>query len=90
MIKVRNVGTRPGSYRSDPMIDRWRDYNGIQGGVQCCVYGCHAWATDGAHVTVEGRGQKQFIVPMCHKHNTQFGEEMWVREEALPARLTDL
>lgn len=90
MIKVRNVGTRPGSYRSDPMIDRWRDYNGIQGRVQCCVYGCHAWATDGAHVTIERRGQKQYIVPMCHKHNTQFGEELWVREEAHPARLTDL
>ena len=78
MIKVRNVGTRPSSYRSDPMIDRWRDYNGIKGGVRGCVYDCHAWATDGAHVTIEGRGKKQYIVPMCHKHNMQFGEEMLV------------
>lgn len=29
-------------------------------------------------------------VRMCHKHNTQFGEELLVREEALPARLADL
>lgn len=90
MMLVINIGTRPDSYRSNAMIDKWREYNSVSGGVHCCVHGCHAWATDGAHVTVAGRGRRQYIVPMCHKHNCQFGETMFVRDEASPAPLTSL
>lgn len=90
MIQVRNVGTDPRTYRSGSMIDGWRSKNHLIGGVKCCVRDCHAWAADGAHVIIEGRGQKRYIVPMCHKHNMQRGELLWVRDEALPVRLTSI
>lgn len=89
MIQVTNVGTDPRTYRSKPMIDGWREKRDIDGGVKCCVYGCRAWATDGAHVTI-GRGSKVYIVPMCHKHNCQFGQTLFVRKDALPVRLTSI
>jgi len=89
MIQVTNVGTDPRTYRSGAMIDGWKEKRGIEGGVSCCVHGCHAWATDGAHVTV-GSGTKIYIVPMCHKHNCQYGQTLWVRDEALPVRLTSI
>lgn len=90
MIQVTNIGTNPNTYRSAAMLNCWREYHGIVGGVECCVLDCHAWAKDGAHVTI-GRGTKVYIVPMCHKHNCQFGKTLWVREkDANPVRLTSL
>lgn len=89
MIQVTNVGTDPRTYRAEAMIDGWRECRGIEGRVKCCVRDCHAWATDGAHVRI-GNGTKIHIVPMCHKHNCQFGEKLWVRDEALPVRLTSI
>jgi hypothetical protein len=39
----------------------------------CSKVGCLSFATDGAHVTVEGYGNNWYIVPLCHKHNMETG-----------------
>jgi hypothetical protein len=87
--QVTNIGTDPRTYRSEPMIDLWKDARGVSGPVKCCVRGCDKWATDGAHVRV-GSGTKIRIVPMCHEHNMQKGRTLWVRDEAQPVLLTSL
>ena len=44
---------------------------------QCCVVGCSAKATDGAHVQIkDGRcGDEWYIVPFCKYHNNPHNEE---------------
>ena len=89
MKQVRNIGTDPRTYRSEPMIEKWKEARCVKGRVKCCVRGCDKWATDGAHVRV-GSGTKTRIVPMCHEHNMQKGQTLWVRDEAQPVLLTSL
>ena len=45
----------------------------------CHKVGCLAKATDGAHVQLSNSSnRKWYIVPLCHKCNCQFGEELTV------------
>ena len=72
MITVKNIhGT---GENSGDWLKRWKMKNGYNSSsaIRCCVCGCGHTATDGAHVIVDGRGMRQFIVPMCHSHNLTY------------------
>jgi hypothetical protein len=45
----------------------------------CHKFGCLTKATDGAHVQLSNSyNRKWYVVPLCHKCNCQFGEELRV------------
>ena len=74
MINVQCMRGTSDSTRSDAWLSLWKEANGYNPSdtVHCCVQGCPHRATDGAHVIKEYTGRRQFIVPMCHAHNTTY------------------
>lgn len=52
----------------------------------CHVLGCPTIATDGAHVKLvdEEGNDAWYIVPLCHRHNCQFGKELLVTGPLVP------
>lgn len=51
---------------------------------QCHVVGCNSRATDGAHVKLDVYSNNWYIVPMCHRHNCQFGDLLLVEGPLVP------
>lgn len=73
--KVRNLqeGSRPGNW-----IRYWEDATGQKAGT-CHYCGCTDKATDGSHVQLaDSMNRKWYIVPLCHRHNCQYGQTFWV------------
>lgn len=72
LYKISNVnGTSnraklPNGYAS--WIDYWEKKTGLKAGF-CHALCCYDYATDGAHVNVDGYGDAWYIVPLCHAHN---------------------
>lgn len=47
---------------------------------KCSVMGCNADATDGGHVKfLAGTDESQYIVPLCKRHNLDFGAEFDIK-----------
>lgn len=63
----------------------WKRMTGNIFAGQCCVSGCCAPATDGAHVILHNSGsRKQYIAPMCHAHNMTEHTPLYVYTELVP------
>ena len=61
-------------------IVHWSKYAGSEA-THCSVDGCDEDATDGAHVSLPKADDALhrvgvWIAPMCHEHNTQFGQRL--------------
>lgn len=85
MYKVKNLkeGSRPGNW-----LKFWKDALDMDedAKVVCHYYGCKEYATDGAHVILAdpNASKEWYIVPLCHKHNCQFGQEFYVTGPLVP------
>ena len=74
LYKVLNLHeNRPGNW-----IRYWENATNQKAGT-CHCWQCSEKATDGAHVKlVDSDDGRWYIVPMCHRHNCQFGATLWV------------
>lgn len=89
-MKVKNIrgtGDSSGSW-----LVKWKAANGYSPSdpIPCAVRGCTDRATDGAHVIKSYTGLQQFIVPMCHSHNLQYGKEFEICDWVNPIHVGDL
>ena len=85
--KVKNLkeGSRPHPKGYKSWIDYWEEMTG-RSAVYCHEVNCFSKATDGAHVQLSSdyNDDSWYIVPLCHAHNTQFGETLSVVGPLVP------
>lgn len=85
-FRVQNLreGDREGNW-----IRYWRSATGMPT-IFCHKVDCTCIATDGAHIQlVNNEDHHWYIVPLCHKCNCQFGEEMEVTGPLVSATTKD-
>lgn len=73
--KVKNLkeGSRDGNW-----LQYWEKATGLKASL-CKNLFCKEKATDGSHVQLaNSTNRKWYIVPLCHRCNCQFGEELTV------------
>lgn len=86
MIRVKNIHGTSDSKRSKPWLAIYRKHFPLDDG-KCAVVGCGRTATCGAHVTVQGMGRQEYILPMCQSHNLTYDNELRVYKR--PIRVAD-
>ncbi len=84
-IKNLRAGSRPHPSGYSSWIDYWEKKAGKLAGY-CHETGCMCTAEEGAHVQLasEYNNDSWYIVPLCHKHNTQFGGTLNVTGPLVP------
>lgn len=80
-MKVKNLnGTSDAKLPSG--CESWKDFYSQRRGIwptSCACLFCSNTATVGAHVKKVGANDDSwYIVPLCHYHNNQFGQELEV------------
>ncbi|MGE0566579.1 MAG: hypothetical protein AB7O73_01405 [Bacteroidia bacterium] len=78
-INVRNKKgtadkTPPDEYTS--WLDFWEKNKGKKA-TECEATLCYKKATVGGHVIKDGKGGKEYILPLCHFHNGQSEDEIF-------------
>ena len=83
---VRNIRGTSDSRRNTAWLNMWKDANGIpySKNIPCTVFGCSETATVGAHVIKEYTGMRQYIVPMCQRHNLMYDQELRINAHIKP------
>lgn len=76
---VRNLreGSRPAPAGYSSWLNYWEEQTRQTAGY-CHKNDCLNWATDGAHVQLVDGGNEWYIVPLCHRCNTNYGASFWV------------
>ncbi|WP_104758061.1 hypothetical protein [Helicobacter salomonis] len=66
--------------------DSWIDYYRKHMKIPCCYFDCPRDADRGAHVKIEGYGERWWIVPVCPSHNPRTNEEFNVKAHTIAVR----
>jgi hypothetical protein len=70
-------------------LKHWENYAGRETPF-CAEKICSEVATDGAHVQKESENDSHwYIIPLCHKHNTQAKKELEITDYTKLVRATD-
>ncbi|MBQ3383058.1 MAG: hypothetical protein IJG54_07005 [Bacteroidales bacterium] len=82
---VRNLreGGRPAPTGYSSWLDYWEKKTGLKAN-KCHYSGCSNVATDGAHVQLVYGSDEWYIVPLCHRCNTQYGACFYVEGPLVP------
>lgn len=75
IYKVKNLkeGSRDGNW-----LQYWEEATGLKANL-CKNLFCNEKATDGSHVQLaNSTNRKWYIIPLCHRCNCHFGEELTV------------
>ncbi|MEZ8650343.1 hypothetical protein AB6D92_15305 [Vibrio splendidus] len=81
-VKIKNAnGTGNRKCKCDSWLAHWEKYT-KKTALTCCVKGCNAKATVGAHTTRpiaknEDYKTHPYILPMCSSHNGKHGQELY-------------
>ena len=85
-MHVHNIRGTSDSRCGTAWLNIWKNANGIPFSkrINCAVFGCTDTATVGAHVIKEYTGMRQYIVPMCQKHNLTYDRELLINAGIKP------
>lgn len=56
-------------------LKHWERYSGRTAGL-CAEHTCKESATVGAHVQKDSGDKSWYVIPLCRKHNNQFGQDL--------------
>lgn len=71
-------------HRLGNWLEFWKNATGIKTPL-CHSLFCSEVATDGAHVQLDDpNNHNWYVVPLCHKHNCQFGAHFYVCGPLVP------
>jgi hypothetical protein len=81
-MTVKNLNGTADSKKcpSGSWLQHWKNY-AKDNDPFCAEIICIKKATDGAHVQrQDGKDRRWYIIPLCHEHNTRFGDELEIMD----------